>query len=218
MDISKKEGGTLMQHPKILLLRYSDFQGNDTIKEHQKVIETQGYCWFGKFGKKISPKYLSTFMEDNTPCTVFLYTAGVLHKCQMNEVSYERPDSGYPDYYDSFLFQKENFTPQVFFKLTSIEPITLDSLEQYVVVSSGKAIIYDLKKTISSFIIIQDKDAWIPPIKKERVIKEKPHTQKKAANSTSCVYRKNGTCTNRRCINYSYECERPTMCAKQKTK
>lgn len=36
----------------------------------------------------------------------------------------------------------------------------------------------------------------------------------KAVNSTSCVYRKNGTYTNHHRINYFYECERPTMGAK----
>ena len=216
MVTTKKEGESRIQRTKALLLRYSDFQGYDTIEEHKAVIHSFGYCWFGKFGKKISSKYLSQFMGDSTSCMVFLYTAGVLHKGQMNAVSYERPINGYPVYYDDFLYKKEDFIPQVFLRLTSIESVALDTLEQYVVVSSGKPILYDLKKTISSFIIIQDRDDWVPPVKKRRVVKEKPVQRVNPVNTNSCVYRKGGSCTNRRCINFSYECDRPSSCAKQK--
>jgi len=216
VKITKQEGENRVQNPKVLLLRYSDFQGYDTIKEHEAIIAASGYCWFGKFGKIISAKYLTKFMMGRAPYIVFLYTAGVLHKCQMDAVTYERPSTGYPEYYDSFLFKKEDFTPHVFLRLISIEPISLDALEQYVVVSSGKPILYDLKKTISSFIIIQDKDNWAPPVKKERAKKEKTLAQTNPRDPNSCIYQKNNMCTNRRCVSYSYECDRPSSCIKQK--
>lgn len=36
---------------KMLLVRYSDFLFSNCIEEHKKIIEKNGYCWFGKVGK-----------------------------------------------------------------------------------------------------------------------------------------------------------------------
>lgn len=47
---------------RILLLRYSDFHGVDTIAEHKKVISSKGHCWWAKIGKQPSEKYLKSFL------------------------------------------------------------------------------------------------------------------------------------------------------------
>lgn len=205
-----------MTQQKILLLRYSDFKGFHTIDEHKKVINKSGSCWYGKFGKVISKRYLDDFTKDNLPATLFLFTAGSLHRCKMTEYTYDRPTENYPTYYDTFLFTQKDFIPHVFFKLTSIEKEELNILENFVVVSSGKPILYDLKKSISSFIVIQDKETWVPVSKPRKTKQKKKNNKNKVVHS--CIYRLNGMCTNRRSVNYQYECENPNYCLRQKIK
>lgn len=197
---------------KVLLLRYSDFHGIDTIAAHMEIIQQYGRCWWAKIGKQPSPTYLQGFFEQEEKIAL-LYTSGVLYKCRIGSVLRSRPENHYPPYYDRDIFGKDN-EPQVFFELLSIEEIELNYLDDYVVCSSGKEVLYDLKKTISSYMFIQHNSIPLPP-KPER----KPRQQKlkKAViDKNSCVYKKDGMCGNRTCVNYRYECERPQYCLKQK--
>lgn len=198
---------------KILLLRYSDFHGVDTISAHQEVVNKDGMCWWAKIGKQPSEKYISEIREQKNPHCL-LYTPGVLHLCQLGEIIEHRPESNYPDYYVRDIFGKEN-EPRVYFGLLSIEKIELSFLENYIVSASEKEVLYDLKKTISSYMFIQHKDA---PRKPKVTRQKRKETKKEIVNKNDCVYRKDNLCSNRRCINFLYECLRPQMCLKQKIK
>jgi len=195
---------------RILLLRYSDFHGVHTIAEHQKVINQRGHCWWAKIGKQPSEKYLDEFLSQDER-TVFLYTADHLHKCSLGTVIRERPANDYPDYYKRDIFGSEE-EPTVYFELCSIEEIDLSCLDNYLICSSGKEVLYDLKKTISSYMFIQDRNIPLPPKPAPRSTKPK----KVVLDQSSCVYKKDGVCTNRSCVNYSYECLRPRYCLKQR--
>ena len=201
----------------ILLLRYSDFHGVDTINEHAAVAIRDGFCWWAKLGKTPSPQYIEKFMACETH-NALLYTAGALHRCSVLEISSERPTQNYPDYYDRDIFSLRDSLPNLFFKITNVEPVELSLLEDYVVMSSGKPALHDLKKTISSYFVIQHKDYWVEPVKKERKSSATKKESKSSTSNSSCIYRKDGVCDNRRCINYQYECERPSQCIKQKIK
>ena len=48
---------------KILLLRYSDFKGVNTINAHKEVVDAVGSCWWAKLGKQPSANYLSSFIK-----------------------------------------------------------------------------------------------------------------------------------------------------------
>ena len=196
---------------KILLLRYSDFNGVNTIDAHKKVIEQCGSCWWAKIGKQPQVSYLSDYLNQETKI-ILLYTAGSLHKCILDDVRRSRPNDKYPDYYNKDIFGKDN-EPTVFFKLLSIERMELECLEDYVVSSSGKKVLEDLKKTISSYMFIQHKDLPLPPKPKPR---EKKIKQVPVFDKFSCVYKKDGICSNSRCVNYKYQCERPQYCTRQK--
>lgn len=197
---------------KVLLLRYSDFHGIDTIKAHAEVIQENGRCWWAKIGKQPSQKYLQDFVEQNEKI-VLLYTAGALFIGRLGSVRRGRPESCYPSYYERDIFDKDN-EPEVYFELLSIEEIELDFLEEYVICSSGKEVLYDLKKTISSYMYIQHKSIPLPPKPERKPKKVKP--RKAVLDKNSCIYKKQGNCGNRNCINYKYECERPQYCIKQK--
>ena len=151
--------------------------------------------------------------------TALLYTPGrnrqgILHRCEVGDIKRGRPDTAYPKYYERDIFNAEN-EPDVYFKMLSIESIDMSFLEDYVVAASGKPVIYDLKKSISSYMYIQHKDAP----RKEKTTKKQ--VKKKAApelkvDMKSCAYKKDGKCGNRSCVNYLYDCERPSNCLKQK--
>lgn len=195
---------------KILLLRYSDFHGVDTIAAHQKVIAETGHCWWAKIGKQPRELYLKEFLEQEKKF-VLLYTAGWLYKSELGCVLRQRPQSNYPDYYERDIFGQED-EPSVFFDLLSIQKLPLSFLDDYVICSSGKEVMHDLKKTISSFMFIQDKSLPLPPKPEPR----KRKLKKTILNQNSCVFMKNGKCANRSCINYEYDCLRPRYCVKQR--
>lgn len=199
---------------KILLLRYSDFHGVNTIKEHIDVSKTDGMCWWAKLGKQPSSKYLQDYMSQ-TERICLLYKPGVLYKCKVLDVITHRPENNFPRYYKRDIFGKD-IEPSVYFALSAIEEIDLSFLDNYIVCSSEKEVMYTLKKTISSFMFIQHVSA---PRKPKSPPKAKRETNKRDIKKTDlkgCVYRVDGSCTNRKCINYQYECTRPNLCTRQK--
>lgn len=199
---------------KILILRYSDSHGIDTIKEHSAVIQECGSCWWAKIGKQPSPEYIEKIMQQEDKI-ILLYTAGILYRATLLNVMRERPQSRYPAYYEKYIFNTDQ-EPSVYFELSSIVREELTFLEDYVISSSGKEALYDLKKTISSYMFVQHKSIPIPQ-KPKRVIPEKKKVEiKYVYDRTGCVYKKNGKCTNKSCVNYQYECTRPQYCLKQK--
>jgi len=195
---------------RMLLLRYSDFHGVDTIAAHQKVIAESGHCWWAKIGKQPRESYLKEFLEQEKKF-VLLYTTGCLYRSELGGVLRQRPQSNYPDYYKRDIFGQED-EPSVFFNLLSIEKLPLSYLDDYVICSSGKEVTYDLKKTISSYMFIQDKSLPLPPKPEPR----KRKLKKIVIDQSSCVFNKNGKCANRSCINYEYDCLRPRYCIKQR--
>lgn len=191
---------------KYLLLRYSDFNGVNTIREHQSVIQKTGKCWWAKLGKQPTDKYLSNYIEQPTRF-VYLYTSKKLYKCEMGSISRKRPSLNYPKYYERDIFDKEN-EPNTFFELLSIEICDLDELNRYVVCGSGKEVMHDLKNSISSYMFIQDKS--IPLVKKEK--KKKAKT---IVDVYSCKYNKDGFCSKKNFVKYLDPCINPRWCAGQ---
>ena len=54
---------TMDKNTIILLLRYSDNHGVNTVQAHIDVIEKHGFCWWAKLGKKQpSESYLNEFL------------------------------------------------------------------------------------------------------------------------------------------------------------
>ena len=142
-----------------------------------------------------------------------MLSIGKLVLCDCEGILRERPNNNYPAYYDRDVYSLEH-EPKVYFKLKYIKELELNFLDDYIVRSSEKEVLYDLKKTISSYMFILHKDAPRKPKPKPRIRK----TSIKPLNSKECIYRLNEACTNKRCINYKYECIHPDLCTKQKIK
>lgn len=203
---------------KILVLRYGNNIISDCIEKHQEVIKEYGYCWFGKIGTSPSTKIINALLAEDEP-EIILYKKGKAHMCRLEEISDKKPDKGYPDYYQEYLYDQLIF-PKVYFKLTSIEEIELKELDKCIVCSSLSHLMDTLNRSMSSFIfaMVPDPNAKAINVKEQtKGEKTKPTRKKKdLLDKNDCVYRKDGKCSNRSCISYQYECEHPSVCIKQK--
>ena len=59
---------------KMLLLRYSDFHGVDTISAHKKVVAEEGRCWCAKIGKQPREKYISEIRRQKRTTLPAIYS------------------------------------------------------------------------------------------------------------------------------------------------
>ena len=127
-----------------------------------------------------------------------------------------KPEDGYPEYYESAFFENNNF-PGCYFKLGSIAKIPIKSVSNFYVVSSGNDALTTLNNSMSSFLFVTFGVLSENELEKIRI--KKANTHKETCTTLSindCFYRKEGICTLKSCINYQYECDRPSSCAKQK--
>ncbi len=197
---------------RILLLRYSDAHGIDTISEHKAVINECGSCYWAKIGKQPRPVYLSTYLAQQKRM-IFLSSGRALHVCLLKDVRWQRPEDKYPLYYNEEIFGKSN-EPHLFFQIESMEKAPFALLDDYVVCNSYKPVSYDLKKTISSYMFIQHKDAPREE-KKQQIRKHESVTPKVEKRNNTCKYLSSGLCSNKRSVNYQYECIHPQSCIKR---
>lgn len=198
---------------KFLVVRFGTNIIENCIERHQEVIESKGFCWFGKIGVVPSQKVLKALMDQETP-SMLLYTRNHAYECKLLECNTDKPSSGYPHYYEDELFES-GMEPKSYYKLASIEEVPISELDNYIVVSSRNRLMTTLNKSMSSYFYAEypnpdEKISETQKIKKQRLIK------KEQLSENDCRYRKDGRCGLKGCVNYQYECDRPNMCIKQK--
>lgn len=198
---------------RFLVVRFGTNIIANCIEEHQEVIRKKGYCWFGKIGVVPSKKTLEELLSHDNPM-IMLYTRNHAYECSLAEVIIEKPKEGYPDYYETELFEQGRY-PKSYYKLTSITEVSIGELSKYIVVSSRNELMNTLNKSMSSYFYAEypDKD----------VVRNDPSQRKLSAvnkkellPSNECRYQKEGRCTLKGFVNYQYECERPSTCLRQK--
>lgn len=118
-------------------------------KKHREVIEFKGYCWFGKIGVVPSQKAIDAITKEATP-KIILYSQGKGYVADVSEIRYEKPDNGYPEYYNDELFDKLIF-PKSYFKLLDIQALSNEDLSKLRIVSSGRQAIETFNRSMSSF-------------------------------------------------------------------
>lgn len=210
MNIQKLKVGQ-----KILIVRYGFDIEADCIELHKNIILTKGYCWFGKIGIVPSKSsYLPVLGEENP--AMILYNRRAAYICDFLDIRFDKPDDGYPSYYQNALFDQYEF-PGCYFKLGSISEIAQESLSEFYVVSSGNDALTTLNNTRTSFMFVSY--GKLSQEELERIRIKKANLQKDnrpALSMNDCYYRKEGICTLKSCISYQYECDRPSSCAKQR--
>ena len=111
----------IQENEELILIRYSDMYGKDTIKEHKKIMEKQGYCWFGKIGKKSSKGHINELLKMSQP-KILLVSKQAAYVAEISDIGYDIPESNYPIYYKEELFAK-NVYPSIYFKIIGLKKI-----------------------------------------------------------------------------------------------
>lgn len=202
----------LQQGQRLLILRYGKQIVENCIKLHQDIIDEIGYCWFGKLGTIPSKKSIEEMLDEEKPMMV-LYARGAAYICSVEVVTYDKPENGYPDYYQTELFDKLMY-PSIYFKLTSIQEIEVGDLNKFTVISSGNSAANTLMHSMSSFLFVSyGKSVKVDEKPKK---KEQRKTKRELLPENDCVYKKDGKCGLRGFVSYQFECERPSTCMRQK--
>ena len=204
---------------RFLVLRYSNGIYN-TIQQHKDVLQQCGYCWFGKIGMSPSEQNIRSILDPDRMLAV-LYCQGDAFICDILDLTGEQPSEGYPQYYESFMYNRGVY-PKMYFKLGSIEPLDKDIFAKCIAFKSRKPLFDTVSRSMASFFYGEYPSETTPlperieKPRKPRTTAEKRKKAPVAVDNNSCIYKIDGRCTNRRCISYEYECDRPRSCAKQK--
>ena len=120
----------------IFVLRFSDKNNINTIKEHKEILNQKGYVWYGKIGITPLKKYFDEHLKDDSTL-VLLTQPGNYYVAECVEYSLDKPGKDdYPNYYDAVEFSGFKFSS--WYKLISITEVTnKDVLENVVIKSSG---------------------------------------------------------------------------------
>ncbi len=200
MQLSKLETGQCL-----LVLRYSLSYKKNIIDLHKELIEKQGFVWYGKLGNETSQKIIAEIFAAKNPA-LLLFKKDKAFLCGVEEITGNKPQSGYPKYYDD-----EYICPGCYYKLTSIDEVEVDIINELIVRSSKRLLSDTLsRQCTSSCFFVSYKE--LLPLKAKSI--KKPEKRKLSKND--CIFKRSGKCTNRSFINFGYECERPSECSKQK--
>lgn len=196
---------------RVLVLRYGKNIVPNCIEKHIEVVEKYGFCWFGKIGKSPSKTNIKAVLDEEHPM-IILYAKGSAYQAELLGISYEKPTEAYPEYYEEYLY-KQMLYPSAYFKITNIKRIDVGRLTEYRILSSGNDLLSTLQGSMNSFFVCCYGKAISKPVVKEKKVLEDKTASK---NPFDCKYKKDGICSNSRCISYKYQCERPSTCLKRK--
>ena len=138
---------------KIILIRYSDMFGYDTIQEHINIINNLGYCYFGKVGKKTSSMHLKELLESKEP-KIILNSKKAAYIAIVDDIVFEKPENGYPKYYENELFSKNNY-PSMYYRLKNILKFDKKYFSSFVVNSSINPLPQALNQSMTSQLLVR---------------------------------------------------------------
>lgn len=121
---------------KQAVIRYANVNGIKCIDEHQKVLDKEGYVWFGKIGAKVKKTILSDLLEKKSNY-IILKAPKETYFCTFTDFCEEIPkDNCFPDYYKSNFDSLDDFS--MWFKITAMIPITNPEILSNIVVISSR--------------------------------------------------------------------------------
>ena len=142
---------------KTIALRYSDnyAPADGTIIEHQKIIDANGYVWYGKFGNKISPSVVEDILASREPKIIFIKSGfSELFYAYIQDIQYNLNDyTSVPKYYKA-----DYGRVGVWFKINKFEKINMEEIKKYYIVSSKKRLDDSTKHCMSSSFIVEKKE------------------------------------------------------------
>ena len=137
---------------KILVVRFSNMYGEDSIEKHNEVLKNKGYVYFGKFGSRVSQKHYKEVMACKHP-RVLLISKDDAYICDLENIIYEKPNDGYPKYYDDNIFKKGHEL-STYFKLKSFYILGRKNVGRFYVASSFSNLGEALKHSMTSMMLV----------------------------------------------------------------
>lgn len=138
---------------KTISLRFADNVApkTGTIVEHEKMIEQNGFVWYGKFGARISVSCKTMIMRSNDKRVLMIHSGtSKRYWFYIDEISYEPPEKTYvPPYYRDI-----TETMKTWFKVTRIEKAEKNVMSKCIVVSSGSPLSTASRHSMSPYFII----------------------------------------------------------------
>lgn len=205
-DVEIKKGQS------VLLVRYSSKIIEDCMKRHKDVADKEGFCWYAMLGMIPSDRIISAALDEENP-TVVMLGYNKVHICKLATIEKKIPENHYPEYYNDLIFSR-NQRPGCFLKLENICETDEAILHKLYVMSSGRTVYDIIHNHCQSPFLLVSYD-WIDETKLKKKPENKSCVEKLGINE--CIYRdKNGKCGRKTCVSYTYECENPSDCSKQK--
>jgi len=133
----------------ILCLRFANVGGFDCIDEHIKMLEKNGFVWFGKIGSKPASKALNEMIADNSRY-ILLKEPKKSYICEFENYKEDMPDKNlFPDYYNTEILPNRKFS--IWFKIISILEVNeTEKLNSIIVKKSRSPILETARKSMSS--------------------------------------------------------------------
>lgn len=138
---------------RTIALRFGDniAPPEGTITVHKRMIDQNGYVWYGKFGAPISGKVSSEILNNDNP-RILLIQSGKSKRywAYVESIQWEKPKDGlYPVYYEQVM---DRF--KTWFKLLRIEEAPNNIMSKCHVISSGASLAHASKSSMSPYFII----------------------------------------------------------------
>ena len=127
-----------------------------TIAEHQKLLNRNGYVYYGKMGTPVSDKNITMLLKQGT-VKVLLIQSGKTNRywATVDEIVKQRPSfDEFPSYYHDIA---DRFT--TWFRIVKIETAPRDIMSRCRVASSGAILGEASKHSMSPYFIIEFQEA-----------------------------------------------------------
>ena len=138
---------------KTIAMRFSDniAPENGTIAEHEKIIEQNGFVWYGKFGAKVSEKIKSDILSTDKKMVLLIHSGTTKrYWLYIEEISYKQPDIfSIPSYYRHIAESVKTW-----FKVTRIEKAEKSVMSKCTVASSGNPLSAVSRHSMNPYFII----------------------------------------------------------------
>lgn len=141
-----------------IALRFSEnfAPSEGTILAHNKIIETNGYVWYGKLGSKISKDMKDKILKQKYPKILLIHSGGLdRYWASIEDVLFECPTDieNIPSYYRS-----ERVKFKTWFKISKFEEAPKDILSKCFVESSKQSLSLASKHSMSPYfkIVVED--------------------------------------------------------------
>ena len=138
---------------KTIALRFSDSFATaaGTIAEHKKLIEKDGYVWYGKLGASVSDRICKELLETSEPRILLIHSGkSACYWAYIDKVSKEVPPlENIPEYYRD---QAKIF--RTWFRVKRIEEAEKNVMSMCTVASSGASLSVTSRSSMSPYFII----------------------------------------------------------------